>query len=70
MTLQQEAYREIDTLSDENVRFIIELIRKIQPSESSAVDEKARKKADFLASAGKIDVDEEAMKDLRKRSMI
>jgi BRCT domain type II-containing protein len=30
MTLQQEAYNKIDQLSDDNVRFVIQLIDKIQ----------------------------------------
>lgn len=69
MTLRQEAYREIDSLSDENIRFVIELMRKIQPSDSIEKTQN-QKRAAFLATAGKIDVDENAVKELRERSMV
>lgn len=63
MTLRQEAYREIDRLTDENVRLVITLMRKIQPDAGSREDMSDRKKA-FLESAGKIDIDEEAVNEL------
>ncbi|MEE0954819.1 MAG: hypothetical protein U0L49_03270 [Eubacterium sp.] len=69
MTLKQEAYREIDRLSDEDIRFVITFMRKIQPS-NSRQESKAEGKTAFLASAGKIDINEEAVTDLRNRSMI
>lgn len=69
MNLKQEAYSEIDRMSDENVRFLIMLMKKIQP-EASKSKTAGRNKEKFLASAGKIDIDEDAVNDLRKRSMI
>lgn len=69
MTLRQEAYREIDGLSDENIRFVIELMKKIQPS-NAAEKTQNQKRAAFLATAGKIDIDENTVKDLRERSMV
>lgn len=69
MTLKQEAYSEIDRLSDENIRFVIQLIRKIQPQNEVGNSENS-KKINFLNSAGKIDIDEDAVTELRNRSMI
>lgn len=69
MTLRQEAYNEIDKLSDEDVRFIIMLMKKIQP-DTSKKETAAKRKLAFLASAGKVDIDETAVNDLRNRSMI
>ena len=68
MTLKQEAYQEIYKLSDEDLRFVIMLMRKIRPEKPSA-DISETKKA-FLASAGQIDIDEDSVADLRKRSML
>lgn len=69
MTLKQEAYNEINKLSEEDIRIIILLMKRMQPSVKSTADASSRKAA-FLASAGKIDIDEEAVYDLRNRSMI
>ena len=38
MTLQQEAYEMMKGMSDDNVRFIIEVIKRITPSENRFVD--------------------------------
>lgn len=65
--LQQEAYCKIDLLSEDEVRLIINLIDKIKPSTSS--NDEGRKK-EILNMAGKYDFDEEAIKNLRKESMI
>lgn len=70
MTLKQEAYKEINKLSEEDIRIIILLMKRMQPSAKSTADASASGKAAFLASAGKIDIDEEAVYDLRNRSMI
>ncbi|MBR1635264.1 MAG: hypothetical protein IJ682_09435 [Lachnospiraceae bacterium] len=109
MTLQQEAYRRIDQLSDDGLRILIDMIDKIRVmslsgfkdtmSDSVEVENisakpkdadlfpirpvvdfpqedantkrlRADKKKKFLASAGKVDIDEEAIREFRERSMV
>ncbi|MDY6323998.1 MAG: hypothetical protein SPL99_02890 [Catonella sp.] len=72
MTLQQEAYNKIDQLSDDNVRFVIQLIDKIQQggTNEEATSSRQKKKNAIMKYAGKIDVDEDAVNELRERSMI
>ena len=123
MTLQQEAHKKIDQLSDDGLRVLIDLIDKIkimsisgfkeanqddekilteQSGKASEVDNgadavakmkdadlfpirpvaafpeedddikriRAEKKKKFMASAGKIDIDEEAIREFRERSMV
>ncbi len=65
--LQQEAYCKIDSLSEDEVRLIINLIDKMKPS--AATNDEGRKKG-ILNMAGKYDFDEEAISSLRKESMI
>ena len=65
--LQQEAYCKIDSLSEDEVRLIINLIDKMKPSATTSDD--GRKKG-ILNMAGKYDFDEEAISSLRKESMI
>ncbi len=67
MTLRQEAYKEIDKLSDEDVRLVIRIMKKMRPEKE---DDSFQKKAKFLASAGSIEVNEDAVNELRKESMI
>ncbi len=72
MTLQQEAYNKIDQLSDDNVRFVIQLIDKIQQggTNEEATSSRQKKKNAIMKYAGTIDVDEDAVNELRERSMI
>lgn len=109
MTLQQEAYKKIDQLSDDGLRILIDIIDKIRvmslsgfknnvsddvEAETEVVKPKdvnlfparpvvdlpqedantkklrADKKKKFLASAGKMDIDEEFIREFRKRSMV
>ena len=66
--LQMEAYRKIDMLSDEDVRLIINIIDKIQPSSSDVRKDDRKKK--IMDMAGKYDFDENAVNELRMESMI
>lgn len=85
MTLQQEAYRRIDEMTDDSIRKLIDIIDKMKMmsgtgfesvnESTSAVSEnapmtKAEKKQRFMQSAGKIQIDAEAISQLRERSMI
>lgn len=85
MTLQQEAYRRIDEMTDDSIRKLIDIIDKMKMmsgtgfegvnESTSAVSEnapmtKAEKKQRFMQSAGKIQTDAEAISQLRERSMI
>lgn len=85
MTLQQEAYRRIDEMTDDGIRILIDMIDKMKTvsvtgfkdvnESTSAVSEnvpmtKAEKKQRFMQSAGKIQIDAEAVSQLRERSMI
>lgn len=85
MTLQQEAYRRIDEMTDDSIRKLIDIIDKMKMmsvtefegvnESTSAVSEnapmtKAEKKQRFMQSAGKIQIDAEAVSQLRERSMI
>lgn len=68
MTLKQEAYKEINKLSEEDIRIIILLMKRMQPSSGNTANTSISGKAAFMASAGKIDIDEEAVYGLRKFS--
>lgn len=85
MTLQQEAYRRIDEMTDDGIRKLIDIIDKMKTvsvagfkdvnESTSTVSEnvpmtKAEKKQRFMQSAGKIQIDAEAVSQLRERSMI
>lgn len=85
MTLQQEVYRRIDEMTDDGIRILIDMIDKMKivsvtgfkdvNESTSAVSEnvpmtKAEKKQRFMQSAGKIQIDAEAVSQLRERSMI
>ena len=83
MTLQQEAYRRIDEMTDDSIRKLIDIIDKMMSitgvegvnESTSVVSEnapmtKAEKKQRFMQSAGKIQIDAEAVSQLRERSMI
>ena len=84
MTIQQEAYKRIDEMTEDGVRILIDIIDKmrfvslngfknnddIKISDISIAQSKAEKKKRFLESAGKIQIDGEAVRELRERSMI
>ena len=85
MTLQQEAYRRIDEMTDDSIRKLIDIIDKMKMmsvtefegvnESTSAVSENApmttaEKKQCFMQSAGKIQIDTEAISQMRERSMI
>ena len=78
MTLRQEAYNRIDRMTDDGIRVLIDIIDKrfketemnITISNSYTTMTKEEKKKRFLQSAGKINVDADAVNDLRERDMI
>lgn len=78
MTLRQEAYNRIDRMTDDGIRVLIDIIDKrfketemnITISNSYTTTTKEEKKKRFLQSAGKINVDADAVNDLRERDMI
>lgn len=78
MTLRQEAYSRIDRMTDDGIRVLIDIIDKrfketemnITISNSYTTMTKEEKKKRFLQSAGKINIDADAVNDLRERDMI
>ena len=85
MTPQQEGYSRIEQMTDDGIRMLIDMIDKMKTvsitgfkdNEKSASmtqietkSDRAEKKERFLQSAGKIQVDANAINDLRNRSMI
>ena len=78
MTLRQEAYNRIDRMTDDGIRVLIDIVDKrsketemnITISNSYTTMTKEEKKKRFLQSAGKINVDADAVNDLRERDMI
>lgn len=85
MTLQQEAYSRIDEMTDDGIRKLIDIIDKMKTvsvtgfkntnENTPAVSEnvlmtKAEKKQRFIESAGKIQIDAEAVNQLREMSKI
>ena len=66
--LQMEAYKKLETLSEDDIRLIIKIIDKINPI--PAVSKKADRKQKIKDMAGKYDFDEDAINDLRMGSMI
>ncbi|MBQ9664377.1 MAG: hypothetical protein IJV40_14625 [Oscillospiraceae bacterium] len=65
MTVYQEAHSKIDQLPEETVYLFIQLMNKITP-----VASQSKNKSSFLASAGKLDIDEGAIIKLREASTI
>lgn len=85
MTLQQEAYRRIDEMTGDDIRKLIDIIDKMKMvsvtgfkdvnKSTLTVSEnipmtKAEKKQRFMQSAGKLQIDAEAVSQLKKISMI
>lgn len=69
MTVYQEAHRIIDKFPEETVYLLIQLMDKMSGNSESSATNKS-KKAKFLATAGKIDIDENAVSCLREVSII
>ena len=69
MTVYQEAHRKIDQFPEETVHLIIQLMDKMKGVDSTGRKSSDRKKK-FLETAGKIDIDEQAVMNLREDSMI
>ncbi len=67
--LHNEIYTKIDKLSDDDIKLIISLIDKMQPSKKAAIDADSRKKR-IREMAGKYDFDEDAINNMRMESMI
>lgn len=85
MTLQQEAYKRIDQMTDDGIRVLIDMIdtmktvsvigfkendKRISASSQNDSMTKAEKKKRFLQSAGSIKINPDAIQELRERSMI
>ncbi len=69
MTIYQEAHAKIDTFPEETVQIFIQLMDKMKTT-SFEKDKTADKKKRFLETAGKIDIDGDAILKLREESMI
>lgn len=85
MTLQQEAYSRIDQMTDDGIRVLIDIIDKMKTVsvigfKNNKVDVsnlsldtkilKEQKKRNFMQSAGKINVDANAVNELRERIIV
>ncbi|MBR3045308.1 MAG: hypothetical protein IKI45_12605 [Oscillospiraceae bacterium] len=68
MTIYQEAHAKIDSFPEETVQIIVQLMDKMKkPSTKKKTSEKKKR---FLETAGKIDIDSDAILKLREESMI
>lgn len=68
---------DIKKLSQEQFEFVFEIVENLPKKKNFTVNEKvadktklSAKRRKFLETAGNIDIDEEAIEDLRTRSMI
>ena len=66
--LRMEAYKKLETLSDDDLRLIIKIIDKINPQ--TAITNESDRKQKIMGMAGKYDFCEEAVNELRIESMI
>ncbi len=69
MTVYQEAHSKIDQFPEETVSLIIQLMDKMK-TDTSGNKAKHGTKSAFLATAGKINIDQEAVYNLREESLI
>ena len=69
MTVYQEAHRKIDEFPEDTVYLFIQLMEKMKTS-ATQDRQTEKKKMDFLATAGKIDIDGEVISHLREVSRI
>lgn len=67
MTLQQQAYDRIEKMSDDNIRLMIEIMDRFVSANENKQNHSIE---DFLKTAGKMEIDEKAVLDLRAGSMI
>ena len=86
MTLQQEAYRRIDHLPDNVIRLLVELMdqfpdaysdhpsseksRAVFSNRSETSDYNQAWKKDFMKTVGNMEIDADAVRDLRERSRL
>ena len=68
MTIYQEAHAKIDSFPEETVQIIVQLMDKMK--KPSTKEKTSEKKKRFLETAGKIDIDSDAIMKLREESMI
>lgn len=69
MTVYQEAHKRIDQFPEETVYLFIQLMDKMETSVTRD-KQTSGKKSRFLETAGKIEMDEDAIAQLREESMI
>lgn len=69
MTIYQEAHAKIDSFPEETVQIFVQLMNRMNKA-SVEKNITADKKKSFLESAGKIDIDGDAILTLREESMI
>ena len=69
MTIYQEAHAKIDSFPEETVQIIVQLMDKMKKP-SAVKDKTSDKKKRFLETAGKIDIDSDAILKVREESMI
>ena len=69
MTVYQEAHKRIDQFPEETVYLFIQLMDKMETS-FTRDKQKSGEKSRFLETAGKIEMDEDAIAKLREESMI
>ena len=69
MTIYQQAHEKIDRFPEETVLLFIQLMDMIETTSDSS-SEVSKKKSRFLASAGKINIDEKAVAELREASIV
>ena len=68
MTVYQEAHEKIDQLPEDTVYLFIQLMERMQDADRKQHAPKSKDK--FLSTAGKINIDEQAVNHLREASMI
>ncbi len=66
MTVYQEAHRKIDEFPEDTVYLFIQLMDKMSADKKN----EGKRKREFLQTAGRIDIDETAVYQLREESVI
>ena len=67
MTIYQEAHSRIDQFPEETVLLFVRLMDKMDPSTMLKNEKKTNRR--FIESAGTLDIDEDAVNQLREASM-
>lgn len=70
MTLLQTAYERINNLPEEKIKQVIIFIDLLESNQNVATYSKSEKIDKFLSTAGKIQIDEQAIYNMREMSMI